>query len=258
MVAWSSRMTWPDCSPPSAKPCSFIASSTYRSPTEVSTRSMPSRAIASLKPRLDITVATAVLRRSVPASFMATARIAMIWSPSTSSPAASAARQRSASPSRAMPRSAECSRMTVRSRSRWVEPTPSLMLRPVGSAPRVCTTSAPARAKASGATYAAAPCAPSMTTRMPSRRLGSTPMRCATYLSKPSVYSRTRPTAAPVGRFQSSPPAACLWKCASMASSMRSSSLWPPRARNLMPLSGMALWLADSITPKSAPSAPVR
>ena len=53
-----------------------------------------------------MTVATRVSCASAPRSFRASARIAMIWSPSTSLPAASTARQRSASPSRAMPRSA--------------------------------------------------------------------------------------------------------------------------------------------------------
>ena len=38
-----------------------------------------------------------------------------------------------------------------------------------------------------------------------------------------------------------------------MATSMASSSLRPPRAKNLMPLSGIGLCEADSTTPKSAP-----
>src|SRR5690554_5602061 len=37
-----------------------------------------------------------------------------------------------------------------------------------------------------------------------------------------------------------------------MASSTASSSLWPPRAKNLMPLSGMGLWDAEITTPRSA------
>ena len=44
----------------------------------------------------------------------------------------------------------------------------------------------------------------------------------------------------------------------SIATSMASSSLRPPRAKNLMPLSGIGLCEAESITPRSAPSAPVR
>ena len=63
----------------------------------------------------------------------------MIWSPSTTSPSASTARQRSASPSWAMPTSAPCASTALASGSRWVEPTPSLMLRPSGSAPMTVT-----------------------------------------------------------------------------------------------------------------------
>ena len=53
-----------------------------------------------------MTVATSVSSLRRPRSFIDTARIAMIWSPSTTLPAASTARQRSASPSWAMPTSA--------------------------------------------------------------------------------------------------------------------------------------------------------
>ena len=61
------------------------------------------------------------------------------------------------------------------------------------------TTSAPARANASGETRAAAPCASSRTTFSPSSRFGSTPMRWATYWSKPSVVVRD-PADAGAGR----------------------------------------------------------
>src|SRR6476619_3347087 len=44
----------------------------------------------------------------------------------------------------------------------------------------------------------------------------------------------------------------------SIAVSIASSSFTPPRARNLMPLSGIGLWLAESTTPRSAPSDSVR
>ena len=58
----------------------------------------------------------------------------MSWSPSTSSPVRSTASTRSASPSNARPASAPRS-TTVRRRSAgWVEPQPSLMLGPSGSA----------------------------------------------------------------------------------------------------------------------------
>ena len=96
----------------------------------------------------------------------------MIWSPSiTSLPASSTARQRSASPSWAMPRSAPCSTTAACSCSRWVEPTPSLMFSPSGSAP-ITTMSAPAARKTSGEQPLAAPWAQSRTTFRPSRRYG--------------------------------------------------------------------------------------
>ncbi|CAM5321215.1 Pantothenate kinase [Streptomyces badius] len=129
------------------EPSAFIDSRTYRSPTAVWTSRMPSRSMASLKPRFDMTVPTTVSFRSCPASRMARASTARIWSPSTSSPAASTARQRSASPSCAMPRSAPCSTTAARSSSRWVEPQPSLMLRPSGSAPMVTTWAPAARTR---------------------------------------------------------------------------------------------------------------
>ncbi|CAB4668962.1 unannotated protein [freshwater metagenome] len=57
-----------------------------------------------------------------------------------------------------------------------------------------------------------------------------------------------RPTFAPVGRSQGSP------RWASIAASSESSNLPPPRAKNLIPLSGMGLCDALIITPRSAPS----
>ena len=60
------------------------------------------------------------------------------------------------------------------------------------------------------------------------------------------------PTSAPTGRRQGSP------RRASTSSSTRSASLWPPRAKNLMPLSGIGLWLAESMTPRSTPQRPTR
>ena len=107
--------TCPDCSPPSANPPARSSSSTYRSPTWVVRNVMPCSRIARCRPRLLMTVATSVSSTSSPASCIATASTAMIWSPSTSRPSASTARQRSASPSWAMPRSAPCARTAARS-----------------------------------------------------------------------------------------------------------------------------------------------
>ena len=82
--------------------------------------------------------------RSAPRSASPTASRASSWSPSTTSPAASTARHRSASPSWARPRSAPCSSTAACSSSRWVAPEPSLMRVPSPSA-AMATTSAPAR-----------------------------------------------------------------------------------------------------------------
>ena len=62
----------------------------------------------------------------------------------------------------------------LRSDSRWVDPQPSLMLRPSGSAP-ITITSAPAARSAAGETTLAAPLAQSTTTFSPSSRCGTTP-----------------------------------------------------------------------------------
>ena len=82
----------------------------------------------------------------------------MIASPLTTSPRSSTARQRSASPSNAMPPTAPRSWTTAASASRCVDPTPALMLRPSGSMPISC-----AAGKTAGATGTAAPFAQSTT-----------------------------------------------------------------------------------------------
>src|ERR687886_1257881 len=207
---------------------------------------MPSRSIASRRPRLLMTVATRVSSRSAPRSRNATASTPMIWSPSTSWPPASTARHRSASPSWAIPASAPAATTASLSGPRCVEPYPSLMLRPSGSAP-ITTTSAPASRSARGAAALAAPWAQSTTTFNPSSRFGREPSSRATYRSVASASGRTRPTPAPVGRSQSSP------RRRSMSSSTSSGSLWPPLAKNLIPLSGIGLWDAERTTPRSAP-----
>ena len=66
-------------------------------------------------------------------------------------------------------RRAPCSTTAAWSGARWVEPQPSLMLRPSGSAP-ITTTSAPAARSAIGAASLAAPLAQSTTTFSPVER----------------------------------------------------------------------------------------
>ena len=88
----------------------------------------------------------------------------MIASPFTGRPAASTARQRSASPSNAMPQAAPGSRTAAATASRCVEPTPALMLRPSGATP-MKSTETPSRANSAGAAAYAAPLAQSTTDR---------------------------------------------------------------------------------------------
>src|SRR3954447_3088994 len=76
--------------------------------------------------------------------------------------------------------------------------------------------------------------------------------RWSAYSETARGYGAMRPTFAPVGRFHGSR------RRRSITRSMSSSSFTPPRARNLMPLSGIGLWLAEIITPRSASSAAVR
>ena len=60
-----------------------------------------------------------------------------------------------------------------------------------------------------------------------------------------------RPTSEPIG-------VSAFPSAASILSSVESGSLWPPREKNLIPLSGAELWLAEIITPKSASRSAVR
>ena len=96
----------------------------------------------------------------------------MIASPSTTRPSASTARQRSASPSWARPRSAPWDTTACCSASMCVDPQPSLMLSPSGSA-LIAMTLAPAARYARGAAADAAPCAQSTTTVSSSSRVVS-------------------------------------------------------------------------------------
>ena len=97
-----------------------------------------------------MTVLTTVMSRSRPSRERSSAHTAMIWSPSTSSPVWSIAIKRSASPSRASPKSAR-SASTAAARARVsVAPQRSLMLRPSGES-WITTTSAPALRKSGAA-----------------------------------------------------------------------------------------------------------
>ena len=125
------------------------------------------------------------------------------------------------------------------------------MLRPSGSQPMMLTR-APACSKAAGATLLAAPWAASTTTCRPSRRCGSAGAGAQVALLPVGAGGgrgrRRLRWGAPTARR-----GAPRWRPRSS-----SASLWPPRAKNLMPLSGMALCEAESMTPRSAPRSAVR
>ena len=214
-----------------------------------------------------MTVVTTVFPASRPWPARARASTARIWSPSITAPSALTARHRSASPSCAMPASAPCLVTSARSTSRWVDPQPSLMFSPSGSAP-IAITLAPACCSICGANSAAAPCAQSTTTVSPASGApgspswpatagtdaGSEDSRCRVYRSRSAPASLTRPNPAgsSLARRGGMP------MCASISSSTASGSLKPPWPNSLIPLSGAGLWLADSITPSSAPRSRVR
>ena len=123
----------------------------------------------------------------------------MIWSPSTSRRCASTARQRSASPSWAMPRSAPCASTAAWSCSRWVEPKPSLMFRPSGSAP-MTTTSAPARRKTSGDDLAGGAVGAVDHHLQPVQPVRQRPQQVLDVAVGRRRQVVTRPTSAPIGR----------------------------------------------------------
>ena len=102
----SRRMMCPDCSPPKLKFIFCMASITYLSPISVRIRLILCLPSAVIIPLLVWLVPTTVLAKSEPSFFIFFARIYKILSPSKTSPLASTAIRRSASPSNAKPTSA--------------------------------------------------------------------------------------------------------------------------------------------------------
>ena len=188
VVAYSLMITWPDCSPPEA-----VAGDPHRlEHVAVADLGLADAdaggLIACTKPRLLITVATTVFLGRWPVSAIPIARIAMIWSPSTSLPVVV---DRQAAVGVAVEREAGIGAVLEHrglQRPRWVEPQPSLMLRPSGSA-LIAITSAPAARSAAGPASYAAPWAQSRTTLMPSSGRARVPTRCVDVLLRPA--SRT-------------------------------------------------------------------
>src|SRR6185503_20152828 len=156
----------------------------------------------------------------------------------------STARQRSASPSKAMPASAASSRTRPASASRWVEPTPRLMLRPSGWAPIIVSRSWPSARSTGPATGVAAPLAQSRISR------GE---RAERWPKPPTSQSAYRSLASS-SRSQRPPPGSGPSRAASIATSWRSDNFLPSPPRNLMPLSRYGLWEAEMTQPRSASS----
>ena len=195
---------------------------------------MPSRRIASRSPRLDITVTTSVSWASVPASRIASARTAMIWSPSTTSPVGV---DREAPVGVAVVRDPEVGAVLAdrgRSSRQGGSSRTVVDVQPSGSAP-IAITSAPAR-----------------------RRPRARPARRRRGRSRPRPQAvepvRQRRAGAHVplggvgaGRGRGRPArhrsaaATARRSGGSIASSISSGSLCPPRAKNLMPLSGIGV-----------------
>ena len=85
MVASSGKMTWPDCSPPRDQPPRSSASSTYRSPTAVSSTWMPSACHGQAEAQVGHhRHDDGVVDQLAPVGAGRRRQMAMRWSPSTS------------------------------------------------------------------------------------------------------------------------------------------------------------------------------
>ena len=224
-------MMWPDCSPPSTRSCSSHRGDHVRSPTGVSTISMPAAASARRSPRFDITVtATARFRSrsrasrssaSISHDLVAVDELAVLVDREH---AVGVAVERETERRRRARRTAVCKRLRDgSSRSR------SLMFRPSGSACST-STSAPSVRNARGPTSDAAPFAQSSTTCSPSRvRPSSAATRCSTYSSSADRGRHPRRRAS----CGSGSATRAARSSASIAASASSGSLRPPAAEDL-------------------------
>src|ERR1035437_6778145 len=226
VVAIRRKMMCPDCSPPRANPSASRAARTWRSPTGVSFTVIPRCSMASLNPRLVMTVTTTVLPANWPRSARSTVN------------------------------RATCSTTAVANVSVWVDPQPALILDPSGSHP-MATTSAPTSSYRRAAISAAAPLAPSTTSRRPSsRRPSSSDTRWAREASAAPGSLTTRPTPKPSGlRGPRTPGSRTCSSSSSMAVSVSTDTLVPPRANSLMPSSAKGLCDAEITAPGMSRSA---
>src|SRR5690606_30144138 len=148
VLARSKHSRWPDASPPSVPPLATSCWWTWRSPTLARMKPIPACANACSSPKLVISVPTTGPCNR-PLACQSRASTYSRSSPSQTAPLRSTNITRSPSPSNAMPRSAPVSRTRAASVSGWVEPTLSLMLRPLGSTP-IASTWAPSSRSTSG------------------------------------------------------------------------------------------------------------
>ena len=209
----------------------------------------PRADMASRRPRLLITVATRVSSVSVPASRMASARIAMIWSPSTTSPSAV---DRQAAVGVAVVGDAQVGAVLDHGRPQRVEVVGAAVVVDVEPVRLGVDRDRPRRrppGRRPGRPRQAAPLAQSTTTLMPVE-----PVRRRCRPGAARSGRRRRAGRAPGRRRRRSAGRQAAVAFASTAASIRSSissgSLCPPAAKSLMPLSGIGLCEAESITPE--------
>ena len=150
---------WPEASAARSQLRRPSSRSMCLSPTGVRTKGMPAPVSASSRPPLLMTVPT------TPGSgrssrWRSWASSQSSWSPSTRSPSESTMRQRSPSPSKAMPATAPSSWTLAESAFMWVEPTPTLIRGPSAGTPSQWI---PLPRSSSGAQGAVAPWAQSTT-----------------------------------------------------------------------------------------------
>ena len=176
------------------------------------------------------------------------AQIASRSSPSSREPLSATARTRSPSPSKARPASAPASTTAARRSPGWLDPQPSLMLRPSGQAWSTAT-SAPRRVRTSAANADVAPLAQSTTRVRPERDpLPTEEATASAQGAAPSGSSDQLDDPPPPSRRGSASHAAWTADCTT------SSSFRPPAENSFTPLSYQGLWEAETTAP-ATPSA---
>ena len=224
---------------------------TGRRPAVVRT-AMPASCIARCSPRLLITVVTSVSAASSPASRIATASTAMIWSPSTSAPVGVDGQ---AAVGVAVVRDAQVGAVRadgVAQRAEVGGPDAVVDVEPVRLGVQRDDLGAGPAVRLGGDDRRGAVGAVDHDPQPGERARGGGEQVVDVALDRRRAGRGPGRSSAPVGRGAgaSSP--------SSTASRRASGSLCPPAAKSLMPLSGIGLCEAEIITPRSAPSASTR